>query len=259
MTPEQEKLFEEHHYFAVGIAEKNSRKDADRPIAKQEALLALEHAASNFDSSRSRPFAAYAGVVIKNRLKDFARKNQRREREITSLDSDLSGADCGDWEAPKDQIPDFGPNPDREAERNEIRFALRMGIEQLTPDQGRIVEAYLNGHTFAEIARQNGISEQAAGQMFHRATDQLRPFVKSQEIYLQHFMPSGSVEVTCNIGPSLKSTPKPDAAPFFSSLAVAAVILLIVFFSVILIREPLGQIEAPKTIGFHSSDVLIKS
>jgi RNA polymerase sigma factor (sigma-70 family) len=235
MTPEQEKLFEEHQQFALVLAKRNCPKNADTSIPEQEALLALRHAVVRFEPGKGL-FKAFAKVVIKNQLRDLARQNQRLERVSTTLDSDFSGSVCDEWEAPKDQIPDLGPSPAREAERNEIRHALKMGIGQLTPEQGRIVEAYMSGHSFAEIARQNGKTEQAVGQMFHRATNNLLPFVKSQGICGVQFMPAVSASHDSSVGPLMKASPKPKVFPLRSAMLYAALVFLIIFFCVIFLR-----------------------
>lgn len=190
MPPEQQKLFDDHVEMALKIAGKRCGGDAEQPAIQQEARLGLKTAVEKYDSAQGL-FKPFARRVITNHLNDFYRKNQRWKKEVTMLDADTSAATDENWEAPKDQISDIHPIPSHELERQEIRQTMRLGIEQLTPEQKRIVEAFLAGYTQAEIARQNGKTEQAVGQMFRRASENLRSFLKSRGIATVHFMPDG--------------------------------------------------------------------
>ena len=52
----------------------------------------------------------------------------------------------------------------------------------------------MKGHSFAEIARQTGKTEQAVGQMFHRAKNDLRPILESKRVCGIQFIPNARRE-----------------------------------------------------------------
>ncbi len=243
MTLEQKKLFDDNLPLALEIARKKSQDDADRPSVEQEARIGLKQAALKFDPAKGSPFKAYASKVIINQICDLYKKNQRSAIEITTLDADLSGATSDDWEASKDKILDPSPIPSHETERNEIRKALNAGIGQLTFEQGRIVEAYLIGHSFAEIARQNGTSEQNVGQVFRRAKEELRPLLMSQGVTTPRFMPSAgnSGDLPPIATPVLKSSPQTKEHPPLPAMGWLALLLLLLVMGTIFILYLLGK------------------
>ncbi|MEX1118084.1 MAG: sigma-70 family RNA polymerase sigma factor [Terrimicrobiaceae bacterium] len=191
MNSQQQKLFDEHLARAEDRARNWSLNGPNRPQLEQEARFALLKAVGGFDPARGSSFPAFAGKVIDNAIKDWFRAQNRWNQRIISLDAEPSGEGSSFFDSPTDEVPDALPVPFHEAERNETRQALRESIGELSEEQRRILMEYQNGRSLAEIARQTGKSEQAVGQMFHRATDGLIPKLKSRGVIDTKFMPCG--------------------------------------------------------------------
>jgi RNA polymerase sigma factor (sigma-70 family) len=185
MTPEQTALFEEHQDLAARAAHGFPIPGEDVESVRQEALMGLQKAVDAYNPDKGR-FEPFAQRVIKNRLYSTYRNTRHRQIELTILDGDVDehAGDSG-----KDRIADREPTPAHETERNEIRDALKQGLAALTPSQREVLENYAEGGSFAEVARQTGISEQAVRQMFQRGVRQMRPHVESLGVCGARFLP----------------------------------------------------------------------
>ena len=185
MTPEQTELFGEQQDLAARVACGFPIPGEDFESVRQEALIGLQKAVLGYTPEKGR-FEPFAQRVIKNHLCSTYRSTHRRQIELTILDGNVDehAGDSG-----KDSIADREPTPAHETERNEIRDALKQGLAALTPSQREVLENYAEGGSFAEVARQTGISEQAVRQMFQRGVRQMRPHVESLGVGSAHFLP----------------------------------------------------------------------
>lgn len=186
MTPGQEALFQSKIDFARTISKAWPVPNEFEIFSEQEALFALQRAVEKYDSSRGS-FEAFAGEVIKNHLKGKTRGKQR-SRELPMLDELPSTS--AEHETKKDSVPDSGPNPRLETERNEIRRAIEEGLGALTEGQWMLIERRAAGFSFAELAREQGKSEQAIRQMHERGIENLRPELQMRGVVTPQFMPS---------------------------------------------------------------------
>jgi len=57
-----------------------------------------------------------------------------------------------------------------------------------------MMEQYMKGHSFAEIARQTGKTDQAVGHMFLRAKNDLWPILESKGVCGKQLMPNARRE-----------------------------------------------------------------
>lgn len=185
MTPEQTALFEAYQDFAGRVARGFHIPGEDAESVRQEALIGLQKAAAAYNPDRGR-FEPFAQQVINNRLCSTYRNTLHRQIELTILDGDVDES-IGD--SGKDSIADREPTPAHETERNEIRHALKQGLAALTPSQREVLENYAEGGSFAEVARQAGISEQAVRQTFQRGVKSMRPHVESLGVGSARFLP----------------------------------------------------------------------
>ncbi len=192
-TPQQ--LFESRLELALRIARSIPIIGYSVDEQEQEARIALWKAANAFDPSRG-DFDPFASTVIRNHLLNVLKKAQRTAHfESTSLDVRATHEGEEESESLKEtSIPSPDPSPLTEAERNDIRAALRDGISSLTPAQQEVLHSYAAGNSFAEIARQNGVSKAAVRQMVQRAADQVRPVIRSTGGFPFKALPSAGYE-----------------------------------------------------------------
>ena len=191
-TPEE--LFKAYQHLANSVADGFHVPGLTREECRNEALVSLQKAAHSYDPSKGE-FVAFARRVIGNHLKNEYNKAARdHSREITTLDQATWAVD--ETLSPKDAIEDLAPSPALEAERNDIRAALRQGLADLSPTQRRALELFAVGKSYAEISRETGVTLQAVRQAIDRATAQMRPFLTSRGV-TAHFMPESHFEPKC--------------------------------------------------------------
>jgi hypothetical protein len=62
----------------------------------------------------------------------------------------------------------------------DVRATIREGLDGLTISQREVMESFAEGKSFAEIAREKGVSKAAVRQMAERAADQMRPELRAR-------------------------------------------------------------------------------
>ncbi len=170
MNELQQELFDTYIGLASRVAAKYSARGRDDEI-DQESLIALHKAVLAHDPARGA-FGPFAWTVMENHILSFLKQRSRHEgAELTILD-EAAGEEPG--EARRDAIPDESPDPARAAVRSEAFAQLRVGMEAATPGQKDLLEHYARGGSFAEWARETGVSEQAVRQQFERAKESVR-------------------------------------------------------------------------------------
>jgi RNA polymerase sigma factor (sigma-70 family) len=184
MTSEQAALFEAHKTLAEKIARGFFIVGETEASVRQEALMGLHKAVLAYAPDRGS-FETFARTVINNHIRSTCRSLDYRKSELTILD-----ADGDENPALKEEIVNSAPTPSHEAERNEIRQALRGSLNALTEAQREVLEHYAKGGSFAELAKRNETSEQAVRQMFERGLQQMRPRLRASGVGGTRFLPS---------------------------------------------------------------------
>jgi RNA polymerase sigma factor (sigma-70 family) len=186
-TPDQ--LFEVHLEFALKIGRSFPLVGLPIEESEQEARIALWKAANSYDPAKGE-FEPFASTVIRNHLRNVYDKTKRRSVEVTALDVPAVNQEDTDGGSLKEtSILSPDPSPLLEAERNDIRSALRDGFASLTPSQREALQSYANGNNYADIAREKGVSKAAIRQMVQRAADQVRPEIFYRGVSGISFMP----------------------------------------------------------------------
>lgn len=186
-TPDQ--LFEVHLELALKIGRSFPLVGLAIDESEQEARIALWKAANFYEPAKGE-FVPFASTVIRNHLRNVYDKTKRRSVEVTALDVPAVNQEDTDGESLKEtSILSPDPSPLLEAERNDIRSALRDGIASLTPSQQEALQSYADGNNYADIAREKGVSKAAVRQMVQRATDQVRPEILCRGVSGISFMP----------------------------------------------------------------------
>ena len=145
----------------------------DQDEIRQSARLALADAAREFDPARGKPFAAYAGVAVRNRLRSLYRKEAfRRERFPVSLDETIGE---NNTETRGDFTADTAtPSAADRAALGEGRRLLESSISELPDRMQQIVRAFYANEQDTETADRLGISKQAVGNLKRVAFERLR-------------------------------------------------------------------------------------
>ena len=119
----------------------------------QEGMLGLLHAAAAYDPARGVPFRAFASLCIRRRLIDVVRHAGSAGSRLLSDALPLCAVSQG-------PLPDgTGPYPaEKDPEelligREEFREFRRKLADALSPLENRILALYLEGLSYAEIAR----------------------------------------------------------------------------------------------------------
>ena len=219
-TPDE--LFKAHQHLAGNIGESFQIPGLSRDACLNEALIALQKAVHRYDPSMG-PFEPFGRTVINNHLKnEYNKAAKDRSRETTTLDQ----ATCATEEtlSPKDAIEDTAASPALEAERNDIRAALRLGLADLSPTQKRALELFAVGKSYAEISRETGVTLQAVRQAIERATAQMRPFLASRGIGCAKFLPQCHPENGVN--PVSLNDLYPEVSPQKSNLGCTIILMV---------------------------------
>lgn len=127
---------------------------------RQQARLALADAARNFDAARGKPFAAMAGVYVRNRLRSLYRsETTRAARFPMSLNDPLSE---GSLETHGDYAEDTRtPSAVDAAAARETRRMLDAAIASLPEPMQKAVRGFYEERTLEEIGRElGGVSKQ---------------------------------------------------------------------------------------------------
>ncbi len=128
----------------------------------QEGLLGLLDAVREFDSRRDAAFPTFARVCVQNRLRSAVRSAAREKHMVLNA--------AVPWEGQETAEGGQGPeNPEdlviaREARREEL---ARLGRE-LSPFEREVLGQYLEGLSYAEIARATGRPSKAVDNAVQR-------------------------------------------------------------------------------------------
>ena len=229
-TPEI--LFEAHLELAAKIGSHFPMPNASIEESVQEARIALWSAAQAFDQAKGE-FEPFASTVIRNHLRNAYNKAKRRSVEITTLDIPLSDDDDSQAKTLKEVIPSADASPLLEAERVDVRATIQESLDALTPSQKEVMKSFAAGKSYADIARDKGISKAAVRQMAERAADQMRPNLVARGTI--QFMPAVPVEL--EMQKPLQPTPplEKSISAFVGAILIiiglVALLLLVAIFS----------------------------
>jgi len=197
----------------------------------QEARIALWKAANEFDPSRG-DFEGFASIVIRNHLRNVFDRAKRTTVEATTLDNIVVNET--EETSEKENIPSNDADPLLEAERADIRKAIKQSLDALTPPQKELLERFAAGESYADIGREKGVSPAAIRQMALRALGQVRPNLEARTIGVR-FMPMRQAdnETPNEIGFRFWGANKPTHTPHTSASGCSVSILLLSGFGIL--------------------------
>jgi len=148
----------------------NNIPGVDQEEIRQVARLALADSARKFDGTLGKPFSAYAGVSVRNRLRSLYRKEDTR-RSLFPVSLDEPRTDDPDSETRGDFAADTRTlaAPDAAALR-ESRRVLDKSISALTPQMQIAIQGFSEHKTLEQIGQDmGGLSKQRAEQVLKAA------------------------------------------------------------------------------------------
>lgn len=128
----------------------------------QEGLLGLLDAVREFDSRRDAAFPTFARVCVQNRLRSAVRQRGAGKTYGTQCRRALGGAGDGRGRAGARKPGGSGDRPGGEKEE-----LARLGRE-LSPFEREVLGQYLEGLSYAEIARATGRPSKAVDNAVQR-------------------------------------------------------------------------------------------
>jgi len=133
-----EVVFDRHATAAFSLAYRMSGRRAAAEDIVQEAFLSLWRSSRAYDPARGS-VRSWVMSVVHNRAIDALRRQGARDRDV-----------------PDDGIAERLSSPDRtdaEAERRDDARRVRTALDELPPDQRRVIElAFFGGFTHTQIA-----------------------------------------------------------------------------------------------------------
>lgn len=133
-----------HKHIVVTIARKYYLIGGDKDDLIQEGMIGLFKAISSFDETKNDNFVRYATTLIEREIISAIRHANTHAQQVLS-ESVLVDND--------DELPDSAsPETDLISEENTIELAQEIN-EKLSMFERRVVEYYLKGYNYIDIAQ----------------------------------------------------------------------------------------------------------
>jgi len=181
-TQAADQLVRRHLQLARNITRGLYIQGADQDDLHQEAMIALYVAIVSYRRTLNATFEGFAATVIRRRVASAMTAGRAGKHAILTRahrQVRLDGSDRSDDVASISLIPDISPGP---AERVEAHEQLNMLValsRSLTEVERRSLVGIVNGHSYREIAVENGVSEKTVDNAAVRARVKLRSLLEA--------------------------------------------------------------------------------
>lgn len=160
-----EQLVEDQSKIVYNLCLRMVGNEQDACDLSQEAFLKAYTNLSVFRGDSK--FSSWLYRMTTNLCLDFLRRRSRQKTVLLTYDTDDGGENFL-------QIPDNAPSPEAEAERRELRDAVRQGLSELPESQREILLLREIGQlSYEEIARQLALEPGTVKSRIFRARKRL--------------------------------------------------------------------------------------
>lgn len=144
-----------------------SRNAQDSDDLVQEGLIGLHKAALTFDESGTASFRTYADVCIRNRMISSLRQSSSASERLSGTAVSMEEAERLESPPESDPLNAVIVNEELQALEDYLR-------EQLSPAESRVLDLYLSGLSYDEIAERLGITRKSCDNAMQRIRKKLR-------------------------------------------------------------------------------------
>ncbi|MEG0911060.1 MAG: sigma-70 family RNA polymerase sigma factor [Ruthenibacterium sp.] len=130
--------------------------------AVQEGLIALFSAIGSFDADKGANFKTYAGVCIQNAISSAAKAATRQKHK--PLNTSVPFNETESAPGPEDLL----------MESEQYALAMQSITKRLSPLEKQVLRLFLEGETYADIAKRLSISEKATDNALQRVRAKLK-------------------------------------------------------------------------------------
>jgi RNA polymerase sigma factor (sigma-70 family) len=155
-------IFEALGPLVLAIARRHGLRDAEAKDVVQQTFLGVHRARGDF--RRGAPVRPWIVTIARNVIRDHLRRRYVRREDALELDGPIE---------PRIEAPEYGV-PSAET----LLGWAHKALAKLPEAQRRVIELhYLEGRSFAEVAKAVGCSEGAARVRAHRGYETLRSWL----------------------------------------------------------------------------------
>lgn len=152
-------IFEALGPLVLAIARRHGLRDAEAKDVVQQTFLGVHRARGDF--RRGAPVRPWIVTIARNVIRDHLRRRYVRREDALELDGPIE---------PRVEAPEYGV-PSAET----LLGWAHKALAKLPEAQRRVIELhYLEGRSFAEVAKAVGCSEGAARVRAHRGYETIR-------------------------------------------------------------------------------------
>ncbi|MGM0381196.1 MAG: sigma-70 family RNA polymerase sigma factor [bacterium] len=173
---EYRQLLEKYEPLIREIASDYYAPGGDYDDLLQEGRLALVRADKSYDEDHEVPFPAYAALCIRRGLQDYIRARRRKKHQV--LNDARRFEEEGELE-----VASSTDHPEWELLAREAFSTLRSLIRNsLSSLEKEVLDGYLQGRTYAEMARELDKDEKAIDNALDRCRRKLARQLKQLKI-----------------------------------------------------------------------------
>lgn len=143
----------------------------------QEGLLGLLGAVKTYNADRGASFKTYAGLCINRRIITLLKRSGNNKSKALNDYISLYDEDI------EESVSEEGVNPEENFIGQESLMSLKKSISEcLSKRENRVLDLYLAGESYADIAKELGLSPKAVDNALQRIRRKLRKHISNMPL-----------------------------------------------------------------------------